>query len=398
MNPDALILTLNGGSSSIKFAVYTAGDPPRLVGGGQIERVGKPGATVSCRGLGADVKDQPIAAGDHGAAGGELIDFVTGRLDGRRIAAVGHRVVHGGMKLTDHVLIDEQVLAELRKAVPLDSAHLPREISLIEMTGKKLPEVPQAACFDTAFFRDLPTVAKNLPIPRRYLDAGVRRFGFHGLSYSFLMQELHRLDPAAAGGRVVLAHLGSGASMAAVTGGKPVDTTMAFTPTAGLMMGTRCGDLDPGLIVYLLRTEKLSADQLDDWLNKQCGLAGVSGKSGDLRDLMQARATDPHSAEAVALFCQSAKKQLAAMAASMGGIDTLVFAGGIGEHSVNARAEICAGLEYLGIAIDPAANARHAAVVSVAGRQVTVRVMPTDEQVMIAGITMRLTHALGRGN
>jgi acetate kinase len=201
------------------------------------------------------------------------------------------------------------------------------------------------------------------------------------------MQELHRLDPSAAGGRVVLAHLGSGASMAAVAGQKPVDTTMAFTPTAGLMMGTRCGDLDPGLIVYLLRTEKLSADQLDDWLNKQCGLAGVSAESGDLRDLMAARATDPRAAEAVALFCQSAKKQLAAMTAGMGGIDTLVFAGGIGEHSADARAEICAGLEHFGIGIDPAANARHAAVISGPARPVTVRVIPTDEEIMIAGIT-----------
>jgi acetate kinase len=382
MKPGDLILALNGGSSSIKFSIY---EDDREVLSGQIERVGKPGTVISSRGLGGDVRNQPIDAGDHAAAGRHLLESVAGRLDGRAIAAVGHRVVHGGFVLTDHVRLDDRVMAELKKAVPLDSTHLPREISLIEAVSKKWPAVPQVLCFDTAFFKQLPTVAKNLPIPRRYLDAGVRRFGFHGISYSYLMQELGRIDPAGAGGRVVLAHLGSGASMAAVSGGKPVDTTMAFTPTAGLMMGTRCGDLDPGLIVHLLRTEKLSADQLDDWLNKQCGLAGVSASSGDLRDLLARRASDQNAAEAVALFCQSAKKQLAQMAAAMGGADTVVFAGGIGEHSAEARAEICAGLDFLGIEIDADANGKNAAVIS--KKRVMVRVIETNEEKMIAGIT-----------
>jgi acetate kinase len=385
MKPGDLILTLNGGSSSIKFSVD---ESDREIMSGQIERVGQPGTVISSKGLGGDVKDQPVDAGDHAAAGNHLLDFVADRLGTRTIAAVGHRVVHGGFALTGHVRLDDRVMVELNRAVPLDSTHLPREISLIAAVSKKWPGMPQVLCFDTAFFTDLPTVAKNLPIPRRYLDAGVRRFGFHGISYSYLMLQLGRIDPEAATGRVVLAHLGSGASMAAVSAGKPVDTTMAFTPTAGLMMGTRCGDLDPGLIVHLLRTEKLSADQLDDWLNKRCGLAGVSDSSGDLRDLMAKRASDKYAAEAVALFCQSAKKQLSEMAAAMGGVDTLVFAGGIGEHSPEARADICAGLAFLGIEIDARANGENAGVISKS--PVVVRVIETNEEKMIAGITREI--------
>ena len=380
---DAVVVTVNGGSSSIKFAAYEPGPTPRRVLGGQVERVGTPGAALSAKGCGPDVAGQPLA----GDAVEGLTRWMRERLGGRAVSAVGHRVVHGGLHVHDHAVVTPDLLARLREATALDPAHLPREIGLIEAFGRAYPGVPQVACFDTVFFRDLPPVARTLPIPKRYTDAGVRRFGFHGISYTYLVGQLRQLG--AAGVRVILAHLGSGASMAAVVDGKPVDTTMSFTPTAGLMMGTRCGDLDPGFVSYLVRTEHLSADQLDALLNQQSGLLGVSGTSADTRDLYARRATDPAAALALDLFCTSAKRWIGGLAAEMGGLDTIVFAGGIGEHSAEARAGICGGLGFVGVDLDPAANAAHAGVIS-RGR-VTVRIVPTDEEVTIATLTAGLT-------
>ena len=378
-----VVLTVNGGSSSVKFAAYAVGgDAPQRLLGGQVERVGRPGAALSAHGLGPDVDKQPIG-------GDALPDWIRHRLAGRPVAAVGHRVVHGGLRAHDHAVVTPDLLDQLRAATPLDPAHLPAEIKLVEAFGRAFAGVPQVACFDTVFFRDLPPAARTLPIPKRFTDAGVRRFGFHGLSYAYLMRRVTELDPSAAGGRVVLAHLGSGASMAAVVGGRPVMTTMSFTPTAGLVMGTRCGDLDPGFIPYLLRTEHPSPDELDALLNRQSGLFGVSGTSGDMRDLQAKRATDPAAALAVELFCASARRWVGALAAEMGGLDAVVFAGGIGEHDAAARAGICDDLRFLGVDLDAEANGRHADVVS-RGR-VTVRVIATDEEVTIATITAGLT-------
>jgi acetate kinase len=299
-------------------------------------------------------------------------------------------VVHGGFHLLDHQLITEKVLDQLKEAKELDLAHLPREIGLIESFGTQFPGIPQVACLDTAFFKDLPTLSKLLPIPRKYFDAGIHRFGFHGLSYTYLMQELRRIaGDTVADGRVILAHLGSGASMAAVKNGKPIDTSMSFTPTAGLMMGTRCGDLDPGVLVHLIRNEKLSADDLNDLLNRQSGLLGVSETSADMRDLVGKRTSDPRAAEAVDLFCYQAKKYIGNFAAALGGIDTLVFAGGIGEHSADARAGICSDLKFLGIEIDPAKNTANAAILSTG--PTAVRVIATDEEIMIARIVMQIS-------
>ena len=384
--PTPVLLTVNGGSSSIKFAVYDPGNPPARLLAGQVERVGQPDASLSAKGNGPDVAEQPLGGGDAVAA---LTDWLRDRLGGRPVGAIGHRVVHGGLTVHDHAVVTPALLDQLRAAIPLDPAHLPREIGLVESFAKAFPGVPQVACFDTVFFRDLPAASRTLPIPKRYADAGVRRFGFHGLSYTYLMRELARLDPAAAAGRVILAHLGSGASLAAVRAGRPVDTTMSFTPTAGLVMGTRCGDLDPGFVSYLLRTEHPSADQLDDLLNKQSGLLGISGTSADMRDLVARRAADPAAALAVDMFCTSAKKWVGALAAELGGLDTLVFAGGIGEHSPDARAGICDGLAFLGVEVDDAANHGGGEVIS-HGR-VPVRVIPTDEEVTIATITAGLT-------
>jgi acetate kinase len=247
------------------------------------------------------------------------------------------------------------------------------------------------ACFDTAFHRDLPTVAKLLPIPRKYFDKGVRRFGFHGLSYSYLMEELTRLaGPQAAQGRIILAHLGAGASMAAVREGKCIDTTMSFTPTAGVVMGTRSGDLDPGLFVYWMRQEKMSADELDDLVNKKSGLLGVSGVSSDMQELLEKRGGNQHAAEAVDLFCYQARKWIGALAAALGGLDTLVFSGGIGENAAEVRAQICIGLEYLGVQLDDAGNAAKEGIISKDNGPVVVRVIATDEEIMIAKIVAGL--------
>ncbi len=383
-----VVLTVNGGSSSIKFAAYTFdGEKPTRLLGGQVERVGQPGATLSAKGGGADVDKQPI----QGEAVDALVKWLRDRLGDRRVAAIGHRVVHGGLKVHDHAVVTPELIEQLRQATPLDPAHLPREIGLVESFGKGFGGVPQVACSDTVFFRDLPPAARTLPIPKRYAEAGVRRFGFHGISYAYLMRELQRIDRDAADGRVILAHLGSGASMAAVVNGKPINTTMSFTPTAGLVMGTRCGDLDPGFVSYLLRTEHPSADQLDELLNKQSGLLGVSGTSGDMRDLVARRATDPAAALALDLFYASARRWVGALAADAGGVETLVFAGGIGEHDPDARAGICAGLAFLGIELDAAANRANQPVISSRGGTVVVRIIPTDEEVSIATITAGLT-------
>jgi acetate kinase len=297
------------------------------------------------------------------------------------------------MKLLDHQRFTAEVVAELKRAIPLDPSHLPREIALVEAFGRRFPSVPQVACFDTAFHRDLPRVASLLPIPRSFLDAGVRRFGFHGLSYTYLLDEQRRIAPREAAGRVVFAHLGSGASMAAVAGGRPIDTSMAFTPTAGLVMGTRPGDLDPGLLVYLMREQKFTPEQLDDWLNHNCGLLGVSAFSADVRDLLGARQKDTRAAEAIELFCYQARKWIGAFAAAMGGLDALVFSAGIGERSPDIRAEICAGLEHLGVRIEPTRNqaaSGEPAIISAEEGRVAVRVIPTDEEIVIARIVLKI--------
>jgi acetate kinase len=285
-------------------------------------------------------------------------------------------------------------MRELRRTQSLDLAHLPREIALIEAFRDRFPAATQVACFDTAFTRALPQIAQLLPVPLRYFEAGIRRLGFHGLSYTYLVEELRRITGAAAEGRLILAHLGSGASLAALNHGVPVESSMAFTPTSGLTMSTRSGDLDPGLLVYIMRTENLTAEQMDKFVNHDCGLAGVSESTGDMRELIARFSTDPKARQAFDLFCYGAKKWIGAYAAVLGGLDTLVFSGGIGEHSPEVRLQICDGLEFLGIEIDRARNAgctAHADIISAPGSRVLVRVIPTDEELMIVRIVLELT-------
>jgi len=320
----------------------------------------------------------------HKSAANSLIDWLEARPEFASVKAVGHRVVHG-MKHTEPEIVTNKLLTELHRISPTDPEHLPREIELIETFRKRHPKLPQVACFDTAFHQTMPRVAKLLPIPRRFDAMGIQRYGFHGLSYAYLMQELARLgDPAATKGRVILAHLGNGASLAAVRNGKSTDTSMGFTPTAGLVMSTRSGDLDPGLAPYLARTGQMTTKQFYEMVNHKSGLLGISGTSSDMRDLLAIETKDVRAAEAVALFCYQTKKWIGAYTAALGGLDTLVFSGGIGENAPSIRARICEGLGFLGITISTTRNAKNAAVISTDASRVTVRFIRTDEELMIA--------------
>jgi acetate kinase len=380
------ILTINGGSSSIKFALFEFGDSlQRLLEGG-IERIGLPDATLQVKGLNpADKVSRLIAASDYTVAVGALMDWLEEHCGRDALTAVGHRVVHGGPTYSQPQRITPAMLEELHRISPFDPEHLPEEIQLIEAFHHRFPELPQVACFDTAFHYDLPRVAQMLPIPRRYEAQGVRRYGFHGLSYAFLMEELSRLDgTAAAHSRVILAHLGNGASLAAVHHGKPVDTSMSFTPTAGVPMSTRSGDLDPGLVGYMARTEQMSVKQFNEMVHFQSGLLGISETSADMRDLLDRELHDVRAAEAIALFCYQVKKWIGAFAAALGGVNALVFAGGIGENAPTVRTRICDGLGFLGIELNEGRNVANSGVISMETSRVPVRVIPTDEAFMIA--------------
>ncbi len=289
-------------------------------------------------------------------------------------------------------------MAELQRITPYDPEHLPREIELIEALQSVYSDVPHVVCFDTAFHRTMPRVATQLPIPRRYLANGVQRYGFHGLSYTFLMQELIRIgDPAATQGRIILAHLGSGASLAAIQNGRCVDTSMGFTPTAGLVMGTRSGDLDPGLMSYLALNESMSAAQFQTMVNHESGLLGISGTSADVRDLLGHEAGDPRAADAIAIFCYQAKKWIGSFAAALGGLDTLVFSGGIGENAAPVRRRICDGLQFLGIELDESLNRSNAPRISPDSARVATRVIHTDEEFVIAELTAGLVRMSEHG-
>lgn len=385
------VLAINGGSSSIRFAVFEVGASPRPVLSGKIDRIG-PGPTSLAITRVGEVPQQPrkLIAGDYKTAVAQLLDWLETEPRFDDIRAVGHRVVHG-MQHSEPERITAKLLTELRRLTPYDPSHLPGEIALIEAIRARHPRLPQVACFDTAFHRTLPRVAKLLPIPRRYGKKGVERYGFHGLSYAYLVEELARLgDPAATKGRVILAHLGNGASLAAVRDGRSIDTSMGFTPASGLVMSTRAGDLDPGLLSFLSRTESMTPARFDHMVNRDSGLLGVSETSADIRDLIRREAKDVRAAEALALFCYQAKKWIGAYAAALDGLDTLVFAGGIGENSPLIRERICTGLEFLGVKLHRGRNAKNAALISTAAAPVAVRVIRTDEELMIARSILRV--------
>jgi acetate kinase len=372
------LLTINGGSSSIRFAVYEAGTTLRRRLDGKIDRIGLSGTNLIVSDPAGTLQGRRrLNATDHRAGIDFLLEWLEAQPIFASVKAVGHRVVHG-LKHAEPERVTPTLLKELRRLTPYDPDHLPREMRLIEAFMRRHPNLPQVACFDTAFHRTMPRVAKLLSIPRRYGAKGVERYGFHGLSYAYLMEELGRLDPAAAKGRVILAHLGNGASVAAVRHGKSMDTSMGFTPTAGLVMSSRAGDLDPGLVYYLARTERMTAARFQRMVNHESGLLGVSGTSSDLRDLLAREGADVRAAEAVELFCYQARKWIGA------------FAAGIGEHAPRIRERICHGLGFLGIELHPTRNAKNAPLISRDAGRVKIRVIRTDEELMIARSVARV--------
>jgi acetate kinase len=386
----ASVLAINGGSSSIKFAVYHTDTLAEASLSGKLARSDRGKTTLSWRATHGAPFEGHTEVPDDQPVPGFLIHWLESRKEFEDLRAVGHRVVHG-MAHTDPEPVTPEVLAELHRATPYAPDHLPREIALIEAFRDRHPHLSQVACFDTAFHARMPRVATLLPIPRRYQVKGVRRYGFHGLSYAYLIEELARVGtPAAARGRVILAHLGNGASVTAVQGGTSIDTSMGFTPAAGLVMSTRTGDMDPGLVSFLAHTEQMTAPQFHHMINHESGLLGVSEISSDMRDLLAREGDDARAAEAVALFCYQAKKWVGAFAAALGGLDTLVFSAGIGEQSASIRARICEGLSFLGVELDDGRNAEHAPVISAEASRATVRVISTNEELMIARSVCRV--------
>jgi acetate kinase len=382
-----IILCLNSGSSSRKLALFRFEDGvATALAQGAVEGIGQPIGRLwfrdgENRTLASDRRNFP----DGAAALDELFAALE-RLRPGEPGAIGHRLVHGGPERAAPERVTPALLDDLHRLIPLAPMHLPGEIEAIEAAGARFPGVAQVVCFDTAFHRAMPEIAARFPLARELWDAGVRRYGFHGISYEYIMQALGAQAP----GRIVIAHLGNGASMAAVRDGRAVETTMGFTPAGGFMMGTRSGDLDPGALVYLMNEMKYDGARIGRMVNREAGLLGVSGLSSDMKTLLDARGSDPRAAQAVAMFCYQARMRIGALAAVLGGLDLLVFTGGIGENAAPVRAEICRGLEFLGIALDDRRNRDSAGVISMSNSKCEVRVIPTNEDLMIARHTARV--------
>jgi acetate kinase len=381
------IAVLNAGSSSIKFSLFDLRDGAiDLVARGQVEGLGTPTAAFEAKDaagapLGAHAW-APTAAPDHVAAVRHLIGFLQGMRGERKLAAVGHRVVHGGMLYSQPMRVDAAVLVELDRFVPLAPLHQPHNLAPIRAIAAEAPGLPQVACFDTAFHRAQPPLAQAFALPASITDRGVRRYGFHGLSYEYIASALPAVDAVAARGRVVVAHLGNGASMCAMRDCRSVASTMGFTAVDGLMMGTRTGALDPGVVLYLMDELGMDARAIEKLLYRESGLFGVSGVSSDMRTLLAS--DDPRAAFAIDLFCYRAQRELGSLAAALGGLDAVVFTGGIGEHAAPVREKILRGAEWLGLEIDPRANAGHRSCITTPDSDVPAYVIPTNEELMIA--------------
>lgn len=386
MRDDAYLLTVNAGSSSVKFALFDANNLTNEVLQASIENIGQDTSRMIIN----DVVS-PVDAPTHSVATSLLADAVSKEVPTKHIAAVGHRIVHGGPKYYKPQLVTPQLLKDLRELTAFDPEHLPAQLSLIETLSRQLVGVPQVVCFDTAFHHDLPAPARLLPIPRHFANEGIRKYGFHGLSYEFIVTELRRVEgDIAAGGKVIIAHLGSGASLVALKDGKSVDTTMGMTPASGIPMSTRSGDLDPGLVLYLQRNHGYTPDKFNHMVNFESGLLGVSETSADMKRLLEIENSDARAKEAIELFCYQVKKSIGALAASIGGISTLVFTGGMGENAPRIRAKICEGLEFLGVILDPEQNEEGARLISAPASQAGVHVIRTNEAVTIARQTSEI--------
>jgi acetate kinase len=385
------VLTINGGSSSIKFALYQVDETLTQIFYGEIEGIGSEKIKFSF--TNTDTKEKntvPVKAINNNDATNFLIDWLQKQDGFASVKAIGHRIVHG-MKHTEPEKITPELLNELKKISVYDPEHLPGEIKLIEMFMKVFPPVTQIACFDTSFHTSMPQVAKMLSIPRRYYEMGIQRYGFHGLSYAYLLEELNRIaGNKTAKGKLIIAHLGNGASLAAIKDGKSIDTSMGFTPASGLLMGTRSGDLDPGVAWYLMKIGKLSPEQFSHLINHESGMLGISETSSDMQELLKLKDTDNRAAEAIQLFCYQTKKWIGSYAAVLGGLDTLIFSGGIGEHVAEVRKLVCSGLDFLGIEIDTMKNEKNEAIISSYASKVSVHVIKTNEELMIAGLVCKV--------
>lgn len=387
-----LILVLNAGSSSLKFTLFVdQGETPEVLYDGQIEGILTESRFRAKDGAGKLVAEKTWPAetplGHEGAI--EAL-FAWGREvlgDAGSIAAVGHRVVHGGLKYTKPTLVNDHILAELEKFNPLAPLHQPHNLAAIRVIAKRRPDIPQVACFDTSFHTSIPAVAQTFAIPRKYSEQGIRRYGFHGLSYEYIASVLPEIDSGAAKGRTVVAHLGNGASMCAMQGLKSMACTLGFTAVDGLMMGTRCGAIDPGVMLYLMDECGMNARNLENLIYKESGLLGVSGISSDMRTLLES--DDPHAAEAVELFVYRISRELGSLTAALGGLDALVFTGGIGENAAPIRDRICRAANWLGLEFDEKANTAGGPRISRAGSLVSAWVIPTDEELMIARHTQK---------
>ena len=392
MHPTKHILAVNTGSSSIKFSFYRMGESEDVVFSGSLTRIGSDGGFFSVRDeKGELIVEERVAAPDHESACCHVFSWFLARSNVSGPDAIGHRMVHGGPDFTAPEIVTPVLIESLEQLSPFAPEHLPQALKAVKHAGKQLPGVLQVACFDTAFHRTLPSVARLYALPENIRQQGVERYGFHGLSCEYLLDELERQEGREAGqGKIILAHLGHGASMTAVKNGRSIDTTMGFSPAGGLVMSTRTGDLDPGVMLFLQEQSRLRPEEIKDMVNRRSGLLGVSKKSSDMRDLLKVEKDDNAAHDAVELFCYQARKHAGALAAALGGLNTLVFTGGIGEHSPEIRKRICTGLEFLGITVDEEKNSANMPVVSQEKEPVVVRVIKTNEELMIARHTYNL--------
>lgn len=386
---NARILSINGGSSSIKFSIFEKKEKLIPQYSGVIKRIGFDDAELIIKDMTAEKEHrQSVKAKSVSEAAKVLMEWL-GQRQGETITAVGHRIVHG-INHADAEIITDDLLTELNKNISIDPDHMPGEMMLIKAFKEKYPEIPQVACFDTAFHTTMPIRATLLPLPRRYLKSGLRRYGFHGISYSYLMQKLSEEKNANTGGRIILAHLGNGASMVAVKNQQSIDTSMGFSPAGGFPMSTRSGDIDPGIVSFIMKDQSLTASQFNNLINRQSGLLGISETSSDMQDLLRTEKSDTRAAEAVEIFCYQVKKWIGSFSAALSGLDILVFSGGIGENASAVRSRICDGLQFLGIELNEKMNDKSEKIISTHNSKVIVYVIPTDEELMIAKMVCRV--------
>jgi len=386
------ILSVNCGSSSLKIALLRFDLAMEMEWSGHIERIGSPKSHfIILDNKGRILVDDKTGHQDIEAAVIWFVIWLKKNMKKYKLKAIGHRIIQGGILHREHKLVTKALIRSLKLLIPLAPNHLPDELKTLVILVKAFPEIPQVACFDTVFHKDMPFYSRHFSLPRKFWKEGLIRYGFHGLSYEYIVQKMQQLSPHGSLGNVIIAHLGNGASMAAVRNGKSMDTTMGLTPTGGLIMGTRCGDLDPGIALYLLKSKKVSINGLEQLFNHLSGLKGISGISSDMLALLEKEKTNPRAKEAIIMFCYQTRKFIGALSVALEGINSLVFTGGIGENSSSIRARICNGLEFLGIRIDKNKNKRHHDIISTQKSSITVRVIKTNEELMIAQHTYHKT-------